>query len=58
MVELARVQDSIRRLHGLDVTGLGDERLLEYWRGLEQVRCGLPSLEHPLVLEVEARGLP
>jgi Domain of unknown function (DUF222) len=57
MVALARVQDAFDQLLGLDLTGLGEEQLLDYGRELERVRRRLPPLEHRFIGEVEARGI-
>jgi hypothetical protein len=55
---LTRVQAAIEELQALDLTRLSEEDLLEYWRELERARRRLPTLDHALVLEAEARGLP
>jgi hypothetical protein len=57
-VALSRAHAAIDELLGLDLTGLGDEAMLEFWRQLERLRRRIPAVEHGLVLEAEARGLP
>ena len=46
------------QLAELDLTGLGEDALLGFWRELERLRRRIPSVEHGLVLEAEGRGLP
>ncbi len=57
-VVLASAQAALDLLHGLDLTGLGDDALLGYWRELERLRRRIPAVEHGLVLEAQGRGLP
>lgn len=42
----------------LDLTGLDDEAMLDYWRALERLRRRIPAVEHALILEAQSRGLP
>src|SRR5919198_2005645 len=58
MVALAAAHAALDELAGLDLTGLGEDALLGLWRELERLRRRIPSIEHGLVLEAEARGLP
>jgi len=58
LVALSRAHALLDQLQALDPTGLDEHALLDYWRELERLRRRIPSLEHPLVLEVEGRDLP
>jgi hypothetical protein len=58
MVALSAAHAAVDELQHLDLTGLSEEELLSYWRDLERLRRRVPTLDHALVLEAEARGLP
>jgi hypothetical protein len=55
---LARAHAAVDELQRLDLTGLSADDLLAYWREVERLRRRLPSLDHALVLDAQARGLP
>ncbi len=57
-VALARAHAVVDDLLRLDLTGLGDEAMLDFWRELERLRRRIPAVEHGLVLEAQTRGLP
>lgn len=58
MVALSHAHAALDALHAYEPMGLSDDSLLAYWREFERLRRRLPSVEHGLVLEAEARGLP
>jgi len=58
MVALAAAHAAIDDLQHVDLTGLSEDALLAYWRETERLRRRVPSLDHALILEAEARGLP
>jgi hypothetical protein len=55
---LSRMNAAFEELLALDLTGLGEEEMLEFWRGYERFRRRLPTVDHAMILEAEARGLP
>jgi hypothetical protein len=55
---LARMHAELDGLQALDLTGCSSEELEAYWREKERLARRLPSLDHALVQEVGARGLP
>ena len=55
---LSRASSAVDELFAVDLSGLSDEAVLEFWRQLERLRRRIPAVEHGLVLEAEARGLP
>ncbi|HZC72945.1 MAG TPA: DUF222 domain-containing protein [Jatrophihabitans sp.] len=58
MVALSAVHAGLDELAAVELTGLGVAELLGMWRELERLRRRIPSVEHGLVLEAEAQGLP
>src|SRR5438876_4134349 len=57
-VALSAAHAALDELSGLDLTGLAEDELLGCWRELERLRRRIPAVEHGLVFEAEARGLP
>jgi hypothetical protein len=58
VVALSAAHAVLDDLLSLDLSGLDDGAMLDYWRDLERLRRRIPAAEHGLVREAEARGLP
>ena len=54
---LSELDAALDKITDLDLTGFDDKDLLRTLRGLEKVRRRLESIDHPIVAEVDARGM-
>jgi hypothetical protein len=57
MVELSRLHAALDALQAWDCTGMSDSAMLAFWSEFERLRRRLPTIEHQLIVEAEARGL-
>ena len=55
---LAAAQTVVATLTGRDAGTCSDAELLADWQALETLRNTLAAVEHPILLEVERRGIP